>query len=86
MFEDRDNDGKTECTGTFFEGTKMTMNLRVAGDDSVFVATRSALYHLWDRDSDGKADGVNPGSLPTPFIRLDTPGDYPHNGLVRLCV
>jgi putative membrane-bound dehydrogenase-like protein len=81
VFEDRDKDGKPECTGTFFEGTRMTMGLRVAGDGSVFVATRSALYRLWDRDGDGKADGVNPGSLPTPFVRLDTPGDYPHNGL-----
>ena len=50
-------------------------------DDSVFVATRSALYHLWDRDGDGQADGVQPPELPTPFVRLDTPGDYPHNGL-----
>ncbi len=31
VFEDRDHDGKPECTGTFFEGTRMTMNLRVAG-------------------------------------------------------
>jgi len=81
VFEDRNQDGKPECTGTFFEGTKMTMNLRVAPDDSVFVATRSALYHLWDRNGDGKADGVNPPGLPTPFVRLNTPGDYPHNGL-----
>ena len=81
MFEDRDHDGKPECTGTFFEGTRMTMNLGVAGDESVFVATRSALYRLWDRDGDGKADGIKPGSLPAPFVRLDTPGDYPHNGL-----
>ncbi len=81
VFEDRNHDGKPECTGTFFEGTKMTMNLRVAPDDSVFVATRGALYHLWDRDGDGKADGVLPPDLPTPFVQLDTPGDYPHNGL-----
>jgi putative membrane-bound dehydrogenase-like protein len=81
LFEDRDHDGKPECVGTFFEGTRMTMNLKVAGDDSVFVATRSALYHLWDRDGDGRADGVTGGTLPTPFVRLDTTGDYPHNGL-----
>jgi putative membrane-bound dehydrogenase-like protein len=81
VFEDRDHDGRPECTGTFFEGTRMTMNLRVASDGSVFVATRSALYRLWDRDGDGKADGIKPGSLPAPFVRLDTPGDYPHNGL-----
>ncbi len=81
IFEDRDGDGKPECTGTFFEGTRMTMGIRVASDQSVFVATRSALYRLWDRDGDGKADGVKQGSLPEPFVRLDTPGDYPHNGL-----
>ena len=81
VFEDRDGDGKPECTGTFFEGTHMTMGIRVASDQSVFVATRSALYRLWDRDGDGKADGVKQGSLPEPFVRLDTPGDYPHNGL-----
>jgi putative membrane-bound dehydrogenase-like protein len=81
VFEDRDHNGRPECTGTFFEGTRMTMNLHVAGDESVFVATRSALYRLWDRDGDGKADDVKPGSLPAPFVRLDTPGDYPHNGL-----
>ena len=81
VFEDRDHDGRPECTGTFFEGTRMTMNLRVAADESVFVATRSARYRLWDRDGDGRADGIKPGSLPVPFVRLDTPGDYPHNGL-----
>ncbi len=81
LFEDRDHDGKPECVGTFFEGTRLTMNLKVAGDGSVFVATRSALYHLWDRDGDGRADGVTAGTLPTPFVRLDTRGDYPHNGL-----
>ena len=59
----------------------MTMNLAVARDGSVFVATRNALYRLWDRDSDGRADLANQGSLPTPIVRLDTPGDYPHNGL-----
>ena len=46
MFEDRDHDGKPECVGTFFEGTRMTMNVAVARDGSVFVATRSALYRL----------------------------------------
>ena len=35
----------------------------------------------WDRDGDGKADGIKPGCIPAPFVRLDTPGDYPHNGL-----
>jgi putative membrane-bound dehydrogenase-like protein len=81
IFEDRNGDGKPECTGTFFEGTQKTMNVAVARDGSVFVATRSALYRLEDRDGDGRADGANGGTLPTPIIRLDTKGDYPHNGL-----
>jgi putative membrane-bound dehydrogenase-like protein len=81
IFEDRDRDGKTECTGTFFEGTQKTMNVAVARDGSVFVATRSALYRLEDRDGDGRADGITGAKLPAPIVRLDTKGDYPHNGL-----
>ena len=81
VFEDRDRDGKPECTGTFFEGTRMTMNLAVARDGSVFVATRSAVYRLEDRDGDGRADGTAGGKIPAAIVRLDTTGDYPHNGL-----
>jgi putative membrane-bound dehydrogenase-like protein len=81
VFEDQDGDGKPECVGSFFEGTRMTMSVAVARDGSVFVATRSALYRLSDRDGDGRADGALPGTIPTPIVRLDTPGDYPHNGL-----
>jgi len=81
LFEDRDRDGKPESAGTFFEGTRMTMNLAVARDGSVFVATRSAVYRLEDRDGDGRADGTAGGKVPAPIVRLDTPGDYPHNGL-----
>ncbi len=81
VFEDRNHDGKPECVGSFLEGTRMTMSVAVARDDSVFIASRSAIYHLWDRDGDGRADGTSGGTLPTPIVRLDTPGDYPHNGL-----
>ena len=62
VFEDRNGDGKPECTGTFFEGTQKTMNVAVARDGSVFVATRSALYRLEDRDGDGRADGADGGT------------------------
>ncbi|MGP0062608.1 MAG: PVC-type heme-binding CxxCH protein [Isosphaeraceae bacterium] len=81
LFEDRDGDGKPECVGNFFEGTRFTMNLAVATDGSVFVATRWAVYRLEDRDGDGRADGTDGGKIPKPIVRLDTPGDYPHNGL-----
>ncbi len=81
VFEDRDHDGRPECVGTFFEGTRFTMNLAVDRDGSVFVATRWAVYHLFDQNRDGRADGNDAGKVPTPIVRLDTPGDYPHNGL-----
>lgn len=81
LFEDADGDGRFEKVGTFFQGTRLTMNLAFARDGSLFVATRSALYRLEDRDGDGRADGEAATKVPAPFVRLDTPGDYPHNGL-----
>ncbi|MGC8642465.1 MAG: PVC-type heme-binding CxxCH protein [Isosphaeraceae bacterium] len=81
IFEDVDGDGRFERVGTFFEGTRFTMNLAFARDGTLFLATRYALYRLWDRDGDGKADGEAASRVPRPIVRLDTPGDYPHNGL-----
>jgi putative membrane-bound dehydrogenase-like protein len=81
LFEDADGDGRFERVSTFFEGTKLTMSPALARDGSLFVASRSALYRLADRDDDGKADDVSANQLPAPIVRLDTPGDYPHNGL-----
>ena len=81
MFQDRDGDGRPEPTGLFFEGTKWTMNLGVARDGAVFVATRAAIYRVEDRNADGRADGSEGGRVPEPIVRLDTAGDYPHNGL-----
>jgi putative membrane-bound dehydrogenase-like protein len=81
MFEDRNRDGIPECVGSFLEGTRMTMSVAVARDGTIYVATRSAIYRLVDKDGDGKADNAPSGTLPAPIMRLDTVGDYPHNGL-----
>ncbi|MHB1559287.1 MAG: PVC-type heme-binding CxxCH protein, partial [Isosphaeraceae bacterium] len=81
LFADRDGDGRPEPAGVFFEGTRWTMSVAVAPDESIYVATRSALYRLEDRDGDGRADGITPGTIPEPIVRLDSTGDYPHNGL-----
>jgi putative membrane-bound dehydrogenase-like protein len=81
VFQDRDGDGRPEVSGIFFEGTKWTMNLGVARDGAVYVATRSAIYRMEDRDGNGRADGTEGGKIPEPIVRLDSTGDYPHNGL-----
>ncbi len=75
MLEDTDGDGRADRISTFFEGTRLTMNLAVYADGSVYVATRNELFRLRDSDGDGRADQR------TPIARLDTPGNYPHNGL-----
>ncbi|HEX7448390.1 MAG TPA: PVC-type heme-binding CxxCH protein [Pirellulales bacterium] len=75
VFEDTDGDGRADRISTFFEGTRFTMNLAVAHDGSVYVATRNELFRLRDSEGDGVADER------TPIARLDTPGNYPHNGL-----
>ncbi|HEX5446633.1 MAG TPA: PVC-type heme-binding CxxCH protein, partial [Pirellulales bacterium] len=75
MLEDTDGDGRADRISTFFEGTRLTMNLAVYVDGSVYVATRNELFRLRDADGDGRADQR------TPIARLDTPGNYPHNGL-----
>lgn len=75
LFEDTNKDGKADRIRTFFEGSVHTMNLAVYRDDSVFVATRSQIFRLHDRDGDSAADDKEV------LVELDTPGNYPHNGL-----
>lgn len=75
MFEDTDGDGKLDKVSTFYEGTRATMNLAIYRDGSVFVATRSEVFRLFDADGDGVAEKRQP------IARLETAGDYPHNGL-----
>jgi putative membrane-bound dehydrogenase-like protein len=74
-FEDTDGDGRADRIRTFYEGTTHTMGLAVYHDGSVFVATRNEVFRLFDDDGDRKADRR------APIARLDTPGNYPHNGL-----
>jgi putative membrane-bound dehydrogenase-like protein len=75
VFEDTDDDGRADRITTFFEGTTATMNLAVHPDGSIYVATRSEVFRLRDTDGDGAADER------TSIARLETEGNYPHNGL-----
>jgi putative membrane-bound dehydrogenase-like protein len=78
VLEDTDGDGKADRFSTFFEGTTHTMDLAVHPDGSVYIATRNEILRLRDIDGDGKADE----KIRIAF--LDTPGNYPHNGLSGL--
>ena len=70
--------GKARKISVFFEGTKHTMSLAAYHDGSIYVATRMEIFRLRDKDGDGKADER------TPICHLETPGNYPHNGLSGL--
>jgi putative membrane-bound dehydrogenase-like protein len=78
ILEDTDGDGKADRFTTFYEGTRATMDLAVAPDGSVYLATRNEILRLRDTDGDGKADESRRIAF------LDTKGDYPHNGLSGL--
>jgi putative membrane-bound dehydrogenase-like protein len=75
IYEDTDRDGRADKIGTFFEGTRYTMSLAFAPDGSLVVATRWEIFRLEDRNRDDRAE------VRTPLAKLETPGDYPHNGL-----
>ncbi len=70
--------GRARKISTFFEGSTHTMNLAIAADGSIYVATRMQIFRLWDKNGDGKSDER------TEICHLDTPGNYPHNGLSGL--
>jgi putative membrane-bound dehydrogenase-like protein len=78
MLEDTDGDGRADRITTFFEGTKATMDIALAPDGSIYVATRYEILRLRDTKGIGQADEH------TRIVFLDTKGDYPHNGLSGL--
>ena len=78
LLEDLDGDGRAEKISTFYEGSKHTMGLGFHPSEPtlLFVATRAEIFVLRDKDGDGRADGPK-----ETIAALETPGDYPHNGL-----
>ena len=75
VFRDSDGDGIAEEVSTFYEGTTATMNLKLAPDGSLLVATRAEVFRLRDTNGDGQADEREE------IAHLETEGNYPHNGL-----
>ena len=73
-FEDTDGDGKADRIRTVFEGTSMTMGLAVHPSGALYVATRYEVFRL-EKQKDGTYGNRSR------IARLETAGNYPHNGL-----
>jgi putative membrane-bound dehydrogenase-like protein len=78
VFSDLDSTGHAGRVRTFAEGFRNSMGLALGNGGAVYLATRSEIYVLRDLSGNGIADDRRT------IIRLDTPGDYPHNGLSGL--
>ena len=72
---DLDHDGRAEKVTVAYEGSVATMGLAVEQDGAVLVATRGEIFRLRDQDADGRYEQRDS------LARLETRGDYPHNGL-----
>jgi len=95
-FSDKDGDGRADAPVVFADGIRHAMSIAVrpawmdivqipelqvsapAGTTQIFLATRRDLQLLEDTDGDGVADRRHV------LLKLDTKGDYPHNGLAGL--
>ncbi len=75
MLADSNGDGKLDRWTTFAEGFRHAMNLLARDDGVVYLVTRQNVLLLRDTNNDGVADKQEE------ILRLETKGDYPHNGL-----
>lgn len=75
VFSDTDLDGRVDAVATWFEGTLATMGIGLHPDGSLYIATRSDVWRLRDVQGTGAADESQT------IVRLETAGNYPHNGL-----
>ncbi len=96
VFTDKDGDGKADDPTVFADGFRHAMSIAVrppwmdivqlnelqvaapVGTTQVFLATRRDLQLLEDTNGDGQVDRQHV------LLKLDTKGDYPHNGLAGL--
>jgi putative membrane-bound dehydrogenase-like protein len=75
IFSDFDKEGKATKITTYAEGFKNSMGLAHGKNGVVYFATRSEVYTLRDTRGAGVADEKKV------IVKLESKGDYPHNGL-----
>lgn len=75
VFTDADLDGRMDDVVTWFEGTSATMGIGLHPDGALYLATRSEVWRLKGVQGGRTADESQV------IVRLETAGNYPHNGL-----
>src|SRR5688572_1305879 len=75
LFEDANGDGKADRITTFAEGFHHAMNLARSPDGVLHLVHRNGVIRLEDRDGDGVCEARST------ILEMETPGNYPHNGL-----
>jgi putative membrane-bound dehydrogenase-like protein len=76
VFEGTTADNRAQRVTMFADGFTHAMSVACRPNGDIFVATRKEIVVLRDDNKDLKPDGP-----PRRIMFLDTPGDYPHNGL-----
>lgn len=76
VMQDANGDGSADTITTFADGFTHAMSVAVRREaGGAYLATRREVFLLPDENHDGVADQQ------TRVLQLDSPGDYPHNGL-----
>jgi putative membrane-bound dehydrogenase-like protein len=75
MFADTDGDGKLDRWTTFAEGFRFAVGVLPRPDGAVYVIMRQSIALVKDTNGDGVADERRE------LVRLESPDEYPHNGL-----
>lgn len=75
LFLDADRDGKPEKITTFADGLHHTMHLAFGPDGRLYATHRNGVLRLDDTDGDGVCDAQ------VKILEMETPGNYPHNGI-----
>ncbi len=75
ILSEPDDKGRFRKIETFADGFKDAMSLALTKEGNVYLATRKDIWRLRDPKNKGKATERKV------IVKLDSPGNYPHNGL-----
>ena len=78
LLADTNHDGTADRASTFYEGEQWLMNVAAHPNGWLYAVSRNELFRLRDSDADGVADERQS------LARMETSGDYPHNGFLSL--